>query len=557
MRWILPLLWLAGCAAEPLLTLHVKIPMRDGIRLCTNIFRPAPTGRFPVVIQRTPYRKVSELTPGLQAFLRRGYAVITQDVRGRYDSDGEFNQYNQEMNDGDDTISWVARQSWSDGRVGMFGGSYVGLSQWRTALSGNPALKAITPALAGGDEYTDRYYSRGGAFKLGHRLRWIAENYKPAETPVVDFQRMVTYLPLRRADRLVSGRMLEFFQTVLNHPSYDEYWRRLSTVEHIEQIHVPAFIEAGWYDNYAQSDLEMWSGLRALGRPARIIVGPWGHNLSPVMPEAQFGDIANQPLRRMEIEWFDAYVKQSAPAPASAVRYFLMGANEWKESESWPPKPNLLTAFYLTSKKGANSLNGDGKLILKQQKKGASDFYTYDPKVAVPTVGGALCCNNKIFPWGPFDQRRVEGRRDVLVYTSDPLKKAIEVTGPIKVILHVVSSAEDTDFTAKLVDVGPDGRAVILCDGILRLRYRQGIEKAVKYVPGAVERIEIDAGVTSNLFKAGHRIRVDISSSNFPKYDRNLNTGGPLADEKTMRTARQEIRHGQEWDSHVLLPVVQ
>lgn len=557
MRWALLLLWLASSAAEPLVLLHVKAPMRDHIRLCTNVFLPAPIGRYPVVLQRTPYRKVSTLTPGLRAFLNHGYAVVTQDVRGRYDSDGEFDQYNQERNDGDDTISWIAHQSWSDGRVGMFGGSYVGLSQWRTALAGNPALKAIIPAVAGGDEYLDRYYSPGGAFKIGHRMRWIAENYKPPQTPVPDFQHMVTYLPLRRLDQFVSGRILEFFQTVINHPTYDEYWRKLSTIQHIEQIRVPAYITAGWYDNYAESDLAMWSALRALGRPARILVGPWGHNLSPVMPEANFGESANQPLRRLEIEWFDGYLKQSAPPPASAVRYFLMGANQWHESETWPPKPFTWTPLYLSARQGANSLNGDGKLDHKLPRKAASDFYTYDPRNAVPTVGGALCCNNRVFPWGPFDQRPVEGRPDVLVYTSDPLKKPIQVSGPIRVVLHIVSSAEDTDFTAKLVDVAPDGRAVILCDGILRLRYRQGIEKEVDYVPGAAERIEIDAGVTSNLFLTGHRIRVDVSSSNFPKYDRNLNLGTPNAAEKRMRPARQEIRHGGEWDSHVLLPVVE
>lgn len=557
MRWLLTLLWVAACGAEPLLLLHVKVPMRDGIRLCTNIFLPAPTGRFPVVVQRTPYKKVSTLTPGLKAFLNHGYAVISQDVRGRYDSDGEFNQYNQEMNDGDDTITWATRQGWSDGRAGMFGGSYVGLSQWRTALSGNPALKAITPAVSGGDEYLDRYYSPGGAFKLGHRMRWIAENYKPPQTPVVNFQKMVTYLPLRRLDQFVSGRVLGFFQTILNHPSYDDYWQKLSTIQHLDQIRVPALIISGWYDNYCQSDLAMWAGLRALGRPARIVIGPWGHNLSPVMPEASFGDGANQPLRRYEIEWFNGYLKQSAPPPAAAVRYFLMGANQWHESDTWPPRPFTATPLYLSSRKGANSLNGDGRLDAKPSPNAASDSYTYDPRNAVPTVGGALCCNNRVFPWGPLDQRRVEGRRDVLVYSSQPVRKPIQVSGPIHVILHVVTSAEDTDFTAKLVDVYPDGRAVILCDGILRLRYRQGLERPAVYVPGAVERIDIDAGVTSNLFLAGHRIRVDVTSSNFPKYDRNLNTQAPLADEKRLRIARQEIRHGGEWDSHVLLPVVQ
>jgi putative CocE/NonD family hydrolase len=207
------LLAAAGLAwAQPVVQLHVRVPMRDGVRLCTNIFRPALHGRFPAVLHRTPYRKASQITAAMKAFLERGYAVVTQDVRGRYDSEGEFRQVMQEELDGADTLSWIARQAWSDGRVAMYGGSYVGIAQWRAALSGHPALKAIAPAVSGGDEYFDRYYSAGGAFRLAHRLRWIAENFKPPNRPVADFQKMVTFLPLGRADRFVAGRTLDFYQ---------------------------------------------------------------------------------------------------------------------------------------------------------------------------------------------------------------------------------------------------------------------------------------------------------------------------------------------------------
>jgi putative CocE/NonD family hydrolase len=553
---LISLLLVATALAQPSIALHLKVPMRDGIKLCTNVFRPASTGRFPVVLQRTPYRKVSELTAGLRAFTDHGYVVVTQDVRGRYDSEGVFQQFIQEKNDGEDTLSWIARQPWCDGRVGMFGGSYVGLVQWRAALSGHPALKTIAPAVSGGDEYTDRYYSRGGAFRLGHRLRWLAENYKPPQKPVADFQKMATYLPLRRADRFLSGRTLDFFQAVTSHPSYDDYWRALSTRLRIDRVRLPVHLVAGWFDVYAPSDLEMWSLLRAAGRPARIVIGPWGHSLSPGMPQADFGPAAAISIRRLEVEWFDAYLKRSAPPPESAVRYFVLGQNEWRESPTWPPRGLTPTAAFLHSETGANSLNGDGRLLWNKPKTDAADRYDYDPRKAVPTHGGATCCTAKIMPWGPFDQRPVEGRRDVLVYTSDPLRQPLEITGPVRAALFVASSAPDTDFMAKLVDVAPSGFARILCEGMIRMRYRQGLERIAPYTPGQIERVEIDLGPISNVFLSGHRLRLEVTSSNFPKYDRNLNTGRPQADGKEMRTARQQVHHGPLHPSQLILPVI-
>ncbi|MBI5085396.1 MAG: CocE/NonD family hydrolase [Acidobacteria bacterium] len=548
--------WSLAGVAEPVIMLHVKVPMRDGVRLCANIFRPAASTRYPAVLNRTPYGKVTELTPGLKAFVDRGYAVVTQDVRGRHDSEGVFDQFAQELRDGEDTLTWITHQNWSDGRIGMFGGSYVGIAQWRAALSGHAALKAIAPAVAGGDDYLDRFYSPGGAFKLGHRLRWISENYKPPDAKIPEFQRLVTYLPLRGADRLAAGRRLDFYQKAMDHPAYDAHWRVMSTRARLESVKTPALIESGWYDNFAESDLEMWSAMRALGRAARIIIGPWGHNLSPAMPEADFGTQASQPLRRMEIEWFDAHLRQSAPAPEPLVRYFVQGVNEWRESAVWPPEGSALVPFYLTSGKGANSLNGDGELVAREPRRGGKDHFDYDPRKAVPTVGGAVCCNARVLPWGPLDQRKVEGRKDVLVYTSGELKSDIEIAGAVRAVLWVSSSAPDTDFTAKLVDVQPDGRAKLLCDGILRLRYREGLDHAAHYRPGAVERIVVPAGVTSNVFRTGHRIRIEISSSNFPKYDRNLNTGRAQADEKEMRPAAQNVYHGTGTPSRVDLPVV-
>lgn len=416
LRRLFLLLATAGLAcAQPVVQLHVRVPMRDGVRLCTNIFRPGLHGRFPTVLHRTPYRKASQITATVKAFLDRGYAVVTQDVRGRYDSEGEFRQVIQEEQDGAETLSWIVRQAWSDGRVAMYGGSYVGIAQWRAALSGHPALKAIAPAVSGGDEYFDRYYSPGGAFRLAHRLRWIAENFKPPNRPVADFQRMITFLPLGRADRFVAGRTLDFYQEAMAHPAYDAYWRARSTRLRADRVRAAALIEAGWYDPFLPSDIAMWKELRARARPARLIIGPWGHNMDPRMPGAELGPSALLPLRQLEIDWFDAWLRHRAPPAASAVLYYVMGADEWRESAEWPPEGVETEALYLDSGGAANSLHGDGRLAGKPPAAEAADRYEYDPKRAVPTLGGANCCNFTLLPWGPLDQRPVEGRRDVLV----------------------------------------------------------------------------------------------------------------------------------------------
>jgi putative CocE/NonD family hydrolase len=542
------------CQAAPVEYLHVKVPMRDGVRLCANVFLPDANGRFPALLARTPYRKSETLNAGLKAFVDQGYAVVTQDVRGRYDSEGVFQQFTQEENDGEDTLTWIAHQVWSNGRVGMFGGSYLGIAQWRAALSGHPALLAIAPAVCGGDEYLDRYYSRGGAFRLAHRLSWIAENLKPPNSPRPDYQRLFRTIPLRAADQAAVRHRLDFLQQVFDHPLYDGYWQSLSTVERIEQVRVPALIFAGWYDSYAESDLAMFAALRALGRPARIVVGCWGHNLSPSMQDGNPPPHAPLATRRLEIEWFNAWLKKSEPPPRSGVYYYVMGADEWRESAEWPP-PTLATPLYLVSRGHANTGAGNGSLGRSPPRSSAPDRFTYDPRNPVPTIGGALCCNQRVFSWGPLDQRPAEHRTDVLVFTSAPLKQALEVIGRVQVVLHVATTALDTDFTAKLIDVFPDGRARLLCDGILRLRYREGLSREAPYKPGEVVRITVPLGVTGNRFLAGHHIRVDVSSSNFPRFDRNPNTGTPVAAEKRTLQAVQTVYHDRRHPSYVLLPL--
>lgn len=544
------------CLAQPAVSPHLKVAMRDGVRLCTTVFRPAAEGRFPAALLRTPYGKPAEINAGIRAFLECGLAVVVQDVRGRHDSEGVFRQYLQEQADGADTLSWIVRQPWSDGNVGMFGGSYVGIQQYRVALAGHPALKALAVSVAGWDEYLDRFYSRGGAFKLGHRLQWIAENYRKPDRPIPDFELLVRHLPLRTADRFATGATLDFFQAAISHPTYDDYWSSLSTRLQADRIRIPVHIATGWYDNFAESDLEMFASLRARGVPARIVVGPWGHNLSASMPEADFGPEARVPVRSLEVEWLSAHLRRNGAQPKPGLRYFLIGANVWLESGRWPVEGMTPTPFYLTSRKSARTSAGDGALLASPTWRSRSDRFMYDPASPVPTRGGAVCCNLRRFPWGPMDQGAVESRSDVLVYSTPPLKENLRVTGPVSAVLYVSTDAPDTDFTAKLVDVYPDGSTRILCDGILRLRYREGLDRAVPYKPNTIVKITVPAGVTANEFAAGHRIRLEVSSSNFPRFDRNPNTGGPVASETQFRKAVQTVHHGRRHPSHLLLPVI-
>ncbi len=545
--------------------LDVRIRMRDGAELSTNIFRPARPARVATILLRTPYDNGTDIPPHYRGFIEHGYAVVLQDVRGRYDSEGVFDPLRQESADSEDTLNWIARQSWSDRRIGMAGGSYLGIVQWKAALLDNPYLKAIFPVVSGCDDYFDRFYSQGGAFKLGQRLEWMAENLRAPGFPKPDFSRFVLNLPLRTSDRAATGQTIGFYQKTLDHPAYDGFWKSISTRERLEHVHVPVFSAAGWYDNFVESDLEAFRLMRSHGYLHRIIVGPWPHNMSHDFPGVDFGPDAKVPLRKLQLEWFDYWLKPGGDEAARnsgrsiarpPIRIFIMGANRWRDEEEWPLTRARTMPLYLSSHGRANSLSGDGRLERRERARQPADQFVYDPGNPVPTTGGAVCCNPKKFPWGPMDQRAVEKRGDVLVYTSPPLKRALEVTGPVRVLLYVATSQPDTDFTAKLVDVFPNGYARNLTDGILRLRYRESLERAVLARPGQVYPVTIDAGVTSNLFAKGNRIRIEISSSNFPRFDRNPNSGRPIADERELRRAAQAVYHDRLHPSQVLLPVV-
>lgn len=550
---------LAAAVARAEYRIVAGVPMRDGVHLSTNIFLPEPNGRFPTLLLRTPYGKGNLLLASYRTLLDHQYVVVVQDVRGRYASEGKFQPITQEAADGDDTINWIVKQPWSDGKVGMIGGSYLGIAQWRAALSRNPHLIAIFPVVAGSDEFRDRFYSRGGAMKLGHRLHWISQNLKLPWPFQPDFNEYVRHLPLRTADRAATGHTVDFWQETLNHPTYDSYWRSISTYEHLDDIHVPAFIVGGWYDNFVEGDLEAFTYLSRRSPAHRLLIGPWPHNQTAPYPSGiSFGPDSGQPTRRYQIEWFDYWMRSphhTREFSHPRVRIFVMGTDTWRDEDEWPLARARITPLYLDSNRGANTMKGDGTLVDRPGHEDV-DTFLYDPGKPVPTAGGSVCCDPKVMPWGPMDQRSVEARDDVLVYTSAPMKSDLEVTGTIRVVLNISTTVPDTDFTAKLVDVYPDGYARNLCDGILRLRYREGLDRAIPANPNEVYTVTVDAGVTSNVFRAGHRIRLDVSSSNFPRFDRNTNTGRTIADEKELRTARQTVYHGRLHPSHILLPVI-
>jgi uncharacterized protein len=550
---------LAASTPKPIVK-HFSVPvaMRDGVRLFANVYLASENATVPAILVRTPYGKGADITAHYQAFVERGYAIVVQDVRGRYESEGAFQPLTQEVHDGDDTLNWIARQPWSNGKIGMMGGSYVGIVQWKAALANNPHLKAIFPVVSGYDDYRDRYYSTGGALKLGNRLEWMAENLR-APGYRQDFGKFVLHLPVRSADVAALGWTSPMYREIIEHPAFDSFWRAISTKEQLEKVRIPVFSVGGWYDNFVQSDLEAFAELRKRSSANRVLVGPWPHNMSAVLEHADFGTDSTAPIRSLQLEWFDQWLmgKDSKLMSKPPMKIFVMGANKWREDEEWPPPDARARVFFLESAGKANSLAGDGSLSEKTPRSAPSDGFVFDPYVPVPTRGGAVCCNPRIFPWGPLDQRSVEQRKDVLVYTTKPLKHHLEVVGPIQAVLYVATSAKDTDFTAKLVDVFPDGTARNLTDGILRLRYRNSLEKPELAVPGQIYRVTIDAGVTGNVFLKGHRIRLEISSSNFPRFDRNANTGGPVEQAARLVTASQTVYHDGAHPSALILPVIQ
>lgn len=559
----------AGELSQPTFEVKVemdaKVPMRDGIKLSTNIYRPDAPGQFPVILIRTPYSNGDEKNGEGHFFAKRGYVVAIQDTRGRFESEGEFEPFFDEPLDGYDAQEWVGTQEWSNGKVGTTGGSYVGLTQWLPAPLANEHLVAMFPMETTGDLYKLAYV--GGAFNYHTCASWgltiEASKIEMAALMMRDLDKLFLHLPLMTLDEHALVREVSHLRDWMSHPSYDDYWEPISIRDNYKAIQVPAYNVAGWYDIFSKDSLLEFNGvINSGGNPMakehqHIVIGPWAHG-SPgdngKVGEIEFGADSVIDLRELQLKWFDYWLKgiDTGIQDDPPLRIFVMGELVWRDEQEWPLERTQFTKYYLHSKGEANTLSGDGALSIEMPEDEAIDSYIYDPENPVPTKGG----NNLVLPSGPHDQREVEEREDVLVYTSPELDADTEVTGPVIVELYAETTAKDTDFTAKLVDVYPDGRAMNLCDGIIRGRYRESVKTAKLLEPGKIYKYKIDLKVTSNVFKKGHRIRVEISSSNFPRFDRNPNTGNIFAQDAELISATQKIYHDAEHPSHILLPII-
>ncbi len=541
---------------------NVMVPMRDGVKLAAHVFVPKDTGPFPVLLMRSPYGKGDAAGGHAAYYATRGYAVVNQDCRGKGQSEGAWVPFLNDRDDGLDTLKWILAQSWCNGKIGTLGGSYVGFTQWIMADQAGPALKAMFPVVPLGDPWSEACY-QGGAFNLSLALGWgIAVSFKPGEKiPAINWDQAHRELPLATCDEKITGRKIPYLRDWLAHPAFDDYWAPGSLRKRWSGIEAPTFAVGGWYDIFSQSVLENISAIRRLAptpetrRRQHVMMGPWPHGISRQVGELDFGPQAAVDLRSIEARWFDYCLKDATNGAAEwpPFRIFVMGRNEWRDETDWPLARTRYNRFYFRSGGQANTLDGDGRLGRMAPGQEAADCYLYDPRDPVPTLGG---CNLAGCPAGPYDQRSAERRADVLVYTSGVLIENLEATGPVKVILHAATDAADTDWTAKLVDVHPDGRAINLCDGILRARSRVSSAVPALPKPDQVYEYEIDLGVTSNVFLPGHRIRVEISSSNFPRFDRNPNTGHAFGMDAEVRTARQTVYHEAGRASCLVLPVI-
>ena len=555
----------------------VEAKMRDGTILRADVYRPKTEGKFPVLLERTPYDKRNSAEFALKA-VARGYVVIVQDVRGRYSSDGEWYPFKNESNDGYDTVEWAAALPYSNGKVGMYGGSYVGATQMLTAIAHPPHLAGICPVVTASN-YHDGWTYQGGAFEQWFNESWTSGLAQDTLNRAVEkntnarngmWKLPLTSYPLfdipgTSPDSDLIRTLAPYFLEWLAHPNYDDYWKRWSIEEHYADINVPMLTVAAWYDIFLGGSLRNYVGAKSHGandatrHAQRLLVVIGGHAGSGrKIGDVDFGASAESDEDETTLSWYDYLFKNANNdfANSKPVKIFVMGANQWRNEDDWPLSRARETKYFLHSAGKANSLSGDGALSTAVPRAETPDHYVYDPENPAPTVGGPLCCDSDHLKPGPRDQRPVEGREDVLVYSTPALAQDLEVTGWVKVELFANSSAIDTDFTAKLVDVWPDGFAQNLTEGIVRGKYRDSQLQPAFMNPGQTYKLTIDMWATSNVFRKGHKLRVEISSSNFPRFDRNLNTGEDSASGRKSVSAKNTILHDAEHPSALIVPVV-
>jgi len=555
---------------DVMLESHVPIAMRDGVTLYADVYRPVGPGPFPVIVGRTPYSIERYSTPVYQYpnsyeaplfFARRGYVFVYQDIRGREESEGHWEPFRNDIADGYDTIEWAARQPWSNGKVAMYGVSYEGTVQWRAAMSVPPHLVTIVPSVASTSLYND-WITSNGAWRLGFNLEWgvlrmptrTVQNsgmyLQPDAPPSLRLADIERHLPLVDIQAR-TGRKAEFFQDWLAHPDFDDYWKAIDAEQVFDRIPIPVLNFGGWFDIFRQGTLHGYEGLRHRGKTevarhgTQLVMGPYGHWPSRKVGELDFGPTAFVDQNALALEWFDYWLKgiDNGVGKRPPVRLFVMGANEWREEDDFPPAAARTCRLYFQSKGHANTAQGDGRLVAAPPEEDSPDSYTYNPAEPTPAAGGGS------------NVERIEARSDTLVYTSGPLDGDLETIGALRVVLNAASDAPDTDFVARLIDVYPDGRALAIADGILRARYREGTSHPRLLEPGKTYALAIDLTGTAMVFARGHRLRVHLTSSAFPAFDRNLNTAHPFGTSAEMRTAHQTIHHSRRYPSYIELPV--
>jgi len=556
---------LAAAPYEITVETGVEMKTRDGVTLRADIYRPKADGKFPVLLERTPYNKGDGESEFGKRAAAAGYVVIIQDVRGRYSSDGDWYPFKNESNDGYDAVEWAATLAYSNGKVGMYGASYVGATQMLTAIAAPPHLVGIFPVVTASN-YHDGWTYQGGAFE-----QWFNESWTSGLTEDTLNRRVgkarntlnwIWKLPLTEypfLDVPSAPSLAPYFADWAHHPDFDDYWRTWSIEDHYANIKVPAYYVGGWYDIFQGGTIRNYDGMKSRVAGQRLMIGPWYHGpFNGQTGELNFGPSSKGDTDTDQLRWYDHLLRgiDNGIDREKPVRIFVMGKNIWREEDDWPLSRARSTTYYLHSAGGANTRMGDGALSTSAPADENADHYTYDPATPVPTRGGPLCCDNTHLASGAFDQRTLEERKDVLVYTTAAFSSDIEITGPIAAELYVSSSAVDTDFTAKLVDVWPNGFAQNLTEGILRARYRNSQEHPAVMKPGEVYKIRIDMWNTSNVFLAGHKLRVEISSSNFPRFDRNLNTGENAGSSGNFIKADNLVYHDARHASALILPVV-
>lgn len=525
---------------------QVRIPMRDGVTLAAEIYRPDAPGKFPALMLLRYYQTG---TSNAKFFARRGYAVALVDSRGRGRSEGQWVPYVNEAQDGYDAQQWLGKRPWCNGKIGMFGQSYNGFTQVVSATLGSPYLKCLVPVECQqsnfGHLYNDGVLQLNVVFTFG-----LYATGKTQTGPHIPIGPHYQQLPLMSAADKVDNPQAQRIKTWMKHARYDDYWKSYSVKEKYPQIRAPAYFITGWYDNLVHECWRNFQGFRQQGgteavrQGTKILIGPWTH-----------GGSGNQ--RELHLRWYDYWLKgiDTGLQAEPPIKIYVMGAEKWRYASQWPLPQTKFTNFYLHSQGDANSVQGDGSLNTTPPETGApADQFTYDPANPVPTLGGQMSTHKEI--WGPKDRSSVQQRRDILVYSTQPLTEDVEVTGPVKMKLYAASSAVDTDFTATLTDVHPDGRAIHICEGIRGTAFRESLEHPTPITPGKIYEYTIDLWETSMVFKRGHRIRLEISSSNFPRYARNQNTGLPLGTSAKMNRAQQTIFHHAKFASHLILPII-